>query len=177
MLKQDFEKNIIPDLKKRLNLDNNLAVPRIEKVVISMGVGEAKDNQQLLDSWIEDLSLITGQRPVICRAKKSVSGFKLRKNDPVGLKVTLRGRKMYDFLERLFNLVLPRLRDFRGLSAESFDREGNFNIGIPDQLVFPEVDVDKVKKQKGLQVTIVTNTKDIKKARLLLELMGLPFIS
>lgn len=175
MLAQRFKEEIIPELKKRLNLKNDLAVPRVEKVVINMGVGEAKDNQQLLEGWMEELALITGQRPVICRARKSVSGFKVRKNDPIGLKVTLRGKRMYDFLERLFNLVLPRLRDFRGLPMKSFDEQGNFNIGIPDQLVFPEIDVDEVKKQKGMQITIVTTTDDIEKAKVLLELMGLPF--
>lgn len=175
MLAQRFKKEIVPELKKRLGLKNDLAVPRVEKVVINMGVGEAKDNQQLLEEWMEELALITGQRPVICRARKSVSGFKVRKNDPIGLKVTLRGKRMYDFLEKLFNLVLPRLRDFRGLSLKSFDKQGNFSIGIPDQLVFPEIDVDKVKKQKGMQITIVTTTDDVEKAKILLELMGLPF--
>ena len=175
MLKEEWQEKIVPELKKRLGVANDLAVPRVEKVVVNMGVGEAKDNPQLLEAWMKDLALITGQKPKICRARKSVSGFKLRKNEPVGLKVTLRGKRMYDFLERLFKLVLPRLRDFRGLSEKSFDTQANFNIGLPDQLVFPEIDIDKVKKPKGLQITIVTSTQEKEKAKVLLSLLGLPF--
>lgn len=175
MLMEKYQKEIVPLLKKKLGIDNDLAVPRVEKVVINMGVADAKDDRQLLEQFCQELAAITGQKPVVCRAKKSISGFKLRKGEPIGLKVTLRGKRMYHFLARLFHLALPRLRDFRGLSEDQFDREANFHLGLPEQTVFPEIDLDKVKKIKGFQVTIVTSTKDRKAARLLLSLLGLPF--
>jgi len=140
-----------------------------------MRVPEGKENRQAVDSAAKELELITGQKPQVCCAKKSVSGFKLRKGDPIGLKVTLRGKKMMDFLERLFSLALPRLRDFRGLPVQQFDGGGNFNIGLREQTVFSEVDLDEIKIIRGLQVTIVTNAKNVAEARLLLETLGLPF--
>lgn len=175
MLFQKYKSEIIPKLQEKLGIENPLALPRVVKVVVNMRVPEGKENKQVVDEAAEELRLITGQKPRVCRAKKSVSGFKLRKGDPIGLKVTLRGKRMYDFLEKLFFLVLPRLRDFKGLSVKQFDGSGNFNIGLREQTVFPEINVDKVKKTRGLQATIVTNTQDEEKAKVLLEVLGLPF--
>ena len=175
MLFQKYKTEIIPKLQKELGIKNPLALPRVTKVVINMRVPEGKENKQAVAEAAEELKLITGQQPKICRARQSVSGFKLRKGDPIGLKVTLRRKRMYDFLEKLFFLVLPRLRDFKGLSLSQFDGQGNFNIGLREQTVFPEVNLDKVRKTRGLQITIVTNTRDQKKAKVLLEVLGLPF--
>lgn len=175
MLFQNYKSEIIPRLQEKLGIKNPLALPRVVKVVVSMRVSEGKESKQILDQAAEELKLITGQKAKVCRARQSVSGFKLRKGDPIGLKVTLRGKRMYDFLEKLFFLVLPRLRDFRGLSIKQFDGNGNFNIGLREQVVFPEIDIDKIKKVRGLQVTIVTNTRDEEKARVLLAVLGLPF--
>ncbi len=175
MLFQNYKTEIVPKLKKKLGIKNPLALPRVIKVVINMRVPEGKENKQAVAEAIEELKLITGQHPKVCRARKSVSGFKLRKGDPIGLKVTLRGKRMYDFLEKLFFLVLPRLRDFKGLSLSQFDGQGNFNIGLREQTIFPEINLDKIKKTRGLQVTIVTNTQDQEKAKILLEVLGLPF--
>lgn len=175
MIFQDYRKKIIPKLKKELGIKNFLALPRVEKVVINMRVSEGKESKEAVEEAIEELGLISGQKPRICPARKSVSGFKLRKGDPIGLKVTLRGKRMEDFLKKLFSLVLPRLRDFRGLSPKQFDRGGNFNIGLREQVVFPEIDIDRVKKTRGLQITIVTRAKDRKKAEILLAALGLPF--
>jgi len=175
MLIEKYKKEIIPALKKELAIGNLMAVPKVDKVVINMGIAEAKDDRSLIDLFSGELEVITGQKAVACSAKKSISGFKLRKGQIIGLKVTLRGKRMYDFLERLFSLVLPRLRDFRGFSPKKFDQAGNYSIGLPEQIVFPEIDIDKVKKIKSLQVTIVTNTKEEKEAVALLKMMGLPF--
>lgn len=175
MLFQKYKSEIVPKLQEKLGINNPLALPRVVKVVINMRVPEGKENKQMIDEAIEELKLITGQKPRVCRAKKSVSGFKLRKGDPIGLKVTLRGKRMYDFLEKLFFLVLPRLRDFKGLSVNQFDSSGNFNIGLREQTIFPEINIDKIKKVRGLQVSIVTNTQDKEKAKILLEVLGLPF--
>jgi len=175
MLFQNYKSEIIPKLQKKLGIKNPLALPRVVKVVVNMRVSEGKENKQIVDEAAEELKLITGQKPKVCRAKQSVSGFKLRKGDPIGLKVTLRGKRMYDFLEKLFFLVLPRLRDFKGLPAKQFDGSGNFNIGLREQTVFPEINIDKIKKTRGLQVTIITNTQDEEKAKVLLEVLGLPF--
>ena len=176
MLFQNYKTEIVPELQKKLNIKNLLALPRVVKVVINMRISEAKEDKQVIDEATEELKLISGQRPVVCRARKSVSGFKLRKGDPIGLKVTLRGKKMYDFLEKLFFLVLPLLRDFKGLSLRQFDHNGNFNIGLEDQTVFPEINLDKVKKTRGLQITIVTSTKKKSEAESLLKVLGLPFV-
>lgn len=175
MLFQKYQDKIIPELKKELRIDNPLALPRVEKVVINMRIPEGKESKEAVTEAIEDLKIITGQGPRICRAKQAVSGFKLRKGDPIGLKVTLRKKRMYDFLDRLFNLVLPRLRDFRGIPVDQFDQAGNFNFSLREQTVFPEINLDKIKKERGLQVTIVTNTKDKAKAEVLLRILGLPF--
>jgi len=175
MLTEKYKKEIVPALKKQLAIKNPMAVPKVEKVVVNMGIAEAKDDRSLIDMFSAELETITGQKPSLCSAKKSISGFKLRKGQIIGLKVTLRGRRMYDFLERLFGLVLPRLRDFRGLSPEKFDQSANYSIGLPEQTVFPEIDIDKVKRIKSLQATIVTSTKSKEAATALLKLMGLPF--
>lgn len=175
MLAEKYKKEIVSTLKKELKIENPMAIPKVAKVVVNMGIAEAKDDRSLIDLFSSELETITGQKPFLCPARRSISGFKLRKGQVIGLKVTLRGKRMYAFLERLFNLVLPRLRDFRGLSPDKFDQAGNYNIGLPEQTVFPEIDIDKVKKIKGLQVTIVTNTKDKVKAKALLKHLGLPF--
>jgi len=176
MLQEKYKKEIVPVLKKELGIKNILALPRVEKIIVNMGVAEAKDDKGILNQYIEELAQITGQRPVPCQAKKSISGFKLRKGEVIGLKITLRGKRMYFFLERLLNLALPRLRDFRGLSRTQFDQSGNYTIGLSEQTVFPEIDIDKVKKIKGFQVTIVTSAKNQKEAELLLKLLGVPFV-
>ncbi len=175
MLADTFYKKILPELQQKLNKKNPLAVPRIEKVVVNMRIGEAKEDKAVIDQASQELALITGQKPKFCQAKKSISGFKLRKGDIIGLKVTLRGRRMYDFLERLFVLTLPRLRDFRGLPLKGFDSSANYTIGLKEQLVFPEIQPDKIKKERGLEVTIVTSTKDRNEAKTLLESMGAIF--
>ncbi len=172
---KDYKTKVETQLKEALKINNSLALPRVEKTIISVKLGEAKDNREIVDEASLIILAITGQKPLVCSAKKSISSFKLRQGDPAGLKVTLRGKRMYDFLERFFVLVLPRLRDFRGLPEKSFDGAGNFNIGLTDSTVFPEVDVNKIKKIFGLQITIVTNTKDKEKAKILLASLGLPF--
>jgi large subunit ribosomal protein L5 len=148
---------------------------RVEKVVVNIGLGEAAHDKNVIEVASRDLMAITGQKPVICRARASISGFKIRKGDPVGLKVTLRGKRMRDFLTKLFTIVLPRLRDFQGVSLKSFDGRGNYSLGIPEQIVFPEIDYSKIDKIRGLEITIVTNTGSDDKAKELLELMGMPF--
>jgi large subunit ribosomal protein L5 len=152
-----------------------MQVPRIEKVVINMGVGEAVQNPKALDGAVEDLTLISGQKPVITRAKKSIAGFKVREGMPIGAKVTLRGERMYHFLDKLINVALPRVRDFRGVSPKSFDGRGNYNLGLKEQLIFPEISYDKVDKVRGMDVVIVTSAKTDEEARELLTLMGMPF--
>ena len=150
-------------------------IPRLEKVVVNMGVGEAIQNPKLLDAAVNDLSVITGQKPIITRAKKSIANFKLRAGMPIGCKVTLRGQRMYDFLEKLFNVALPRVRDFRGVSPRSFDGRGNYSLGVREQLIFPEIDYDQVEKIRGLDIVIVTSAKNDEEARELLRLLGIPF--
>lgn len=167
------------DITKKLQekfpeIKNPFALPKLEKVAINMRVAEARENQAVLDAAAAELAAIVGQKPKICRAKKSISGFKLRQNDPLALKVTLRGKRMFDFVERLFNLVMPRLRDFKGLPQSSFDGGGNFNIGLKDHTVFPEIDVNKVGKGRGMQITLVTKAKNQEEAKVLLEVLGLP---
>ncbi|OGK39632.1 50S ribosomal protein L5 [Candidatus Roizmanbacteria bacterium RIFCSPHIGHO2_12_FULL_44_10] len=170
-----YNKEILPQLKQELKVDNIFIVPRIEKVVINIGCGEAATDKKVIDRALEDLTLISGQKPLIAKARKSVAAFKIRKDLPIGVKVTLRGKRMYDFLEKLFKIVLPIIRDFRGIPAKSFDGQGNVSIGFSDQTLFPEIDYDKIDKIRGLEITIVTSSRDDQHARKLLEKMGLKF--
>jgi large subunit ribosomal protein L5 len=174
-LRVRFESEIKPALMKEFALDNPMAVPRINKIVVNMGVGEATQNAKVLDPAANELGQITGQRPVITRAKKSIAAFKVREGMPIGAMVTLRGDRMYEFLDRLVNVALPRVRDFRGVSTKSFDGRGNYTVGLRDQLIFPEIDYAKVDKLKGMNVTIVTTAKSDEQARALLRHMGMPF--
>ena len=174
-LKERFEKEIAPALMKEFELDNPMAVPRLHKIVINMGVGEATQNAKLLDPAANELGQITGQKPVVTRAKKSIAAFKVREGMPIGAMVTLRGPRMYEFLDRLLNVALPRVRDFRGVSTKSFDGRGNYTLGLRDQLVFPEIDYAKVDKLKGMNVTIVTTARSDDQARTLLRHLGMPF--
>lgn len=173
---EKYQNEVIPALQKELRVKSVMAVPRVVKVVLNVGLKEAKDDKKVLDTVGEQLMNISGQKPKICRAKKSIAGFKLGKNQPIGLSVTLRGKRAFDFLEKLFAIVLPRVRDFNGVSPDSFDGNGNFSLGIAEQTVFAEIDFAKVEKNIGLEVTIVTNTKDDDKAKLLLEKLGMPFV-
>jgi large subunit ribosomal protein L5 len=166
----------VPTLLKEFGLRNIMEVPRVEKIIINVGVGEALDNARALDAAVEDISVISGQRPVVTKAKKSIAGFKLREGRSIGVKVTLRGEKMWSFLDRLMNVALPRTRDFRGISPNSFDGRGNFTLGISEQLIFPEINYDKIDKIRGFEVTIVTTAPDDQQARRLLHLLGIPFI-
>src|SRR5438874_9056627 len=174
-LRVRFEKEIKPALMKEFELTNPMAVPRLNKVVVNMGLGEATQNAKLLDPATHDLGQITGQKPVVTRAKKSIAAFKVREGMPIGAMVTLRGDRMYEFLDRLVNVVLPRVRDFRGVSTKAFDGRGNYTIGLHDQLIFPEIDYAKVDQLKGMNVTIVTTARDDNQARALLKHMGMPF--
>ncbi len=170
-----YKKEIVEELQKELSLGNKMAVPKLEKVVINIGSGEAIQNSKVLDSAKQELSLITGQWPAVGRAKKSISTFKLRKGYAIACYTTIRGKRMYEFLDRLFNIVLPRVRDFRGVSIRSFDGRGNYTIGLKDQLVFPEIDYTKVEKSRGMNITIVTSAKTDEIARALLTKLGMPF--
>jgi len=174
-LKEKYSIEVVPQLKARLNYDNIMQVPKLEKIVLSIGLGEAIQNPKALESAEGDLAIISGQHPVITRAKKSVASFKLRTGMPIGMMVTLRGKRMYDFFDRLVSVVLPRFRDFRGVSRDSFDGQGNYNLGMREQIAFPEINYDKVDKVRGLQVTIITTAKNDGEAVSLLELMGMPF--
>lgn len=174
-LEEQYWTEVAPQLKARSGYDNIMQVPRLEKIVLSIGLGEATQDPKALESAEKHLGMISGQRPVTTRAKKSISAFKLRAGVPIGMMVTLRGKRMYDFFDKLVSVVLPRLRDFRGLSRDSFDGRGNYNMGMREQIVFPEIDYDKVDKIRGLEVTIVTTAKSDDEARDLLELMGMPF--
>jgi large subunit ribosomal protein L5 len=173
-LHERYQKDVIPALTKRFNYKNRMAVPRVEKVTVNIGLGEASQNIKLLDTAAQELGLITGQKPVITRAKKSIANFKIRKGMPIGCMVTLRGERMYEFLDRLTNIVLPRVRDFKGLPSNSFDGRGNFTLGIRDQLVFPEIDYTRVDKIKGMNVTITTSAHTDEEGRELLKLLGVP---
>jgi len=175
MLANDFSQKIVPQLMKKLNRANAMAVPRVDKVVVNMGIASFRDDKNAVEEAKNELAQITGQHPQLRRARKAISGFHLRRNEPIGLKVTLRRRKMYDFIEKLFRLVLPRLRDFHGLSLQSFDKYGNYTLGISEQIVFPEMSPDKVRRIKGLEITIVTSTQDAKEAQILLESLGAIF--
>ena len=174
-LKEQYQNEIVDALTKKFGYKNIMEVPKLDKVVINMGVGEAKDNAKLLDSAIADLEKITGQKAVVCRARKSVANFKLREGMAIGCKVTLRGEKMYEFLDRLVNLALPRVRDFRGVSADSFDGRGNYALGIKEQIIFPEIEYDKIDKVRGMDVIITTTAKTDEEARELLRLFNMPF--
>ena len=174
-LKERFKKEIAPALAKELGASNPMAVPRLHKVVVNMGVGEATQNTKVLDPLVRDLTEITGQKPVITKAKKSIAAFKVREGMSIGAMVTLRGDRMFEFLDRLINIALPRVRDFRGVSTKSFDGRGNYTLGLRDQLIFPEIDYSKVEKLKGMNVTIVTTARDDNQARALLKHLGMPF--
>jgi large subunit ribosomal protein L5 len=170
-----YQKEIAPALMKEFGWTNPMAVPKVEKVIINMGVGEATQNAKVLDPAVNELGQITGQKPVVTRAKKSIAAFKVREGMPIGAMVTLRGDRMYEFLDRLLNVALPRVRDFRGVSTKSFDGRGNYTLGLRDQLIFPEIDYAKVDKMKGMNVTIVTTAKSDDEGRALLKHMGMPF--
>jgi large subunit ribosomal protein L5 len=174
-LKERFRKEVALVLMKEFELDNPMAVPHLHKIVVNMGVGEATQNAKVLDPAVNELGQITGQRPVVTKAKKSIAAFKVRAGMPIGAMVTLRGDRMYEFFDRLVNIVLPRVRDFRGVSTKAFDGRGNYTIGLHDQLIFPEIDYAKVDKLKGMNVTIVTTARDDNQARALLKHLGMPF--
>jgi large subunit ribosomal protein L5 len=174
-LKGRYQKEIRPALQKELGLDNLMAVPRLEKIVLNMGLGEATQNVKIMDPLVADLASIAGQKPVTTKAKKSIAAFKVREGMPIGAMVTLRGDIMYEFLDRLISVALPRVRDFKGVSTKSFDGRGNYTLGMRDQLIFPEVDYARVDKLKGMNVTIVTTAKDDNQARALLRQFGIPF--
>ena len=174
-LKDLYKDEIVDAMIKKFGYKNIMEVPKLDKIVINMGVGEAKENAKVLDSAVKDLETITGQQVVLTRAKNSVANFKIREGMPIGCKTTLRGEKMYDFMDRLVNLALPRVRDFRGVSADSFDGRGNYALGVKEQLIFPEIEYDKVEKVRGMDVIVVTTAKTDEEARELLRLFGMPF--
>jgi large subunit ribosomal protein L5 len=174
-LKARFQKEVAPTLMKEFDLKNPMAVPHLHKIVVNMGVGEATQNAKVLDPAVNELGQITGQKPVITRAKKSIAAFKVREGQAIGAMVTLRGDRMYEFFDRLVNVVLPRVRDFKGVSTKSFDGRGNYTLGLHDQLIFPEIDYAKVDKQKGMNVTIVTTARSDDQSRALLRHLGMPF--
>ena len=174
-LKEQYQNEIVDALTKKFGYKNIMEVPKLEKVVINMGVGEAKDNAKLLDSAVADLEKITGQKAVICKAKKSVANFKLRDGQIIGVKVTLRAEKMYEFVDRLFNVAFPRVRDFRGINPNSFDGRGNYSTGLKEQLIFPEIEYDKIDKVRGMDIKFITTSKNYEEAKDLLSLMGAPF--
>ena len=174
-LRDIYKSQVVPALQKKFNYANQMAVPRMEKVVISMGIGKAVADKKFLDNGIKDLTVIAAQKPLICAAKKSVSNFKVRSGDKTGLKVTLRRERMYEFMDRLINLAIPRVRDFRGLSPKSFDGRGNYSMGLDEQSVFPEIDAGKIENQQGMNVTFVTTARTNEEGRELLRLFGMPF--
>jgi large subunit ribosomal protein L5 len=174
-LREHYLKQVVPQLKKEFNYDNPMAVPKIEKISLNIGLGEATGNSKLMDGAVNELGAISGQRPVVTKAKKSIAAFKLREGMPIGCMVTLRGDRMYEFLDRLMNVALPRVRDFRGVSPKSFDGRGNYTLGLKDQLIFPEIDYNKVEKLKGMNVCITTTAKTDAEGLALLKHMGMPF--
>ncbi len=174
-LKDEYKANVAPALMKKYNYKSVMQIPKLDKVVINVGCGEARDNAKIIDAIVSDLSQITGQRPVVCKARKSVANFKLREGMPIGAKVTLRGEKMYEFIDRLFNAALPRVRDFRGINPNSFDGRGNYSMGVKEQLIFPEIEYDKIDKVRGMDIIFVTTANTDEEARELLSLMGAPF--
>ena len=174
-LKDTYKGEVAPSLMKKFSYKSVMQIPKLDKVIINVGCGEARENTKVIDAIMNDLSLITGQKPVTCKAKKSVANFKLREGMPIGVKVTLRGEKMYEFVDRLFSLALPRVRDFRGINPNSFDGRGNYSMGVKEQLIFPEIDYDKIDKVRGMDICFVTTAKTDEEARELLTLMGAPF--
>lgn len=176
-LMERYQKEIVPELAKRLGRKNPLSLPRLEKIVVNMGVGKALQDKKYLEEAVDALSLITGQKPVVTRARKSVAGFRVRRGMAIGCMVTLRRRRMYEFLDRLISLALPRVRDFRGLNPKAFDGHGNYNLGLSEQFVFPELNPDRYSRPQGMNITIVTTTESDEEARLLLQLLGMPFRS
>ena len=174
-LRNRYEKEVVAALKKEFGYDNVMAIPKLRKVVVNMGLGEATQNAKIVDTGVDELARITGQKPVITRAKKSISQFKVRKGMPIGTMVTLRGERMWEFLDRLISVALPRVRDFRGVSPRGFDGRGNYTLGLKDQLLFPEIDYMKVDKARGMNISVVTTAKTDEESRKLLQLLGMPF--
>jgi large subunit ribosomal protein L5 len=174
-LKERYKNEVVPALKKSLKIDNIMQMPRVSKVVVNIGVGEALDNAKALDAAVGDMTQITGQKPVVTKARKSIAAFKLREGRSIGVRVTLRGERMWSFLDRLMNIALPRVRDFRGISSDAFDGRGNYTLGLREQLVFPEIEYDKIDKLRGLEITIVTTARTDDEGRQLLQLLGMPF--
>ena len=174
-LKDFYKQEAAPALMKKFNYESVMQIPKLDKIVVNVGAGEAKENAKVIDTISADLAAITGQKPMVCKAKKSVANFKLRAGMNIGLKVTLRGERMYEFMDRLFNVALPRVRDFRGINPNSFDGRGNYNLGVREQLIFPEIDFDKVDKVRGMDICFVTTAATDEEARELLALMGAPF--
>ncbi|MEX2247458.1 MAG: 50S ribosomal protein L5 [Dehalococcoidia bacterium] len=174
-LKERYRAEIVPELMREFSYHNVMQVPRVEKVTVNIGLGEAKDNARAVESATADIATITGQRPIVTRAKKAIANFKIRENMPVGVAVTLRGDRMYEFLDRMLNAALPRIRDFHGVPTKAFDGRGNFSLGVREQLIFPEIDYDKVDRIRGMQVNIVTTARTDEEGRRLLEMMGMPF--
>jgi large subunit ribosomal protein L5 len=174
-LKERYQKEVAPAVAKEFGITNPMAIPRVSKVVLNMGMGEAIANAKILDTAADELRAITGQKPVITKAKKSIASFKLRQGMPIGVMVTLRGERMYEFLDRLVSIALPRVRDFRGISPKAFDGRGNYTIGVREQLIFPEIDFNKVDKLRGMNITIITTARDDEQARALLKGLGMPF--
>ncbi len=174
-LKETYMSEVAPALMKKFEYKSVMQIPKLDKIVLNVGCGEARENSKVIDAIVSDLSQITGQKPIICHAKKSVANFKLREGMPIGVKVTLRGDRMYEFLDRFFNLALPRVRDFRGINPNSFDGRGNYAMGIKEQLIFPEIDYDKIDKVRGMDIIMVTTANTDEEARELLKLMGAPF--
>lgn len=174
-LKEVYSSEVAPALMKKFEYDSVMQIPKLDKIVLNVGCGEARENSKVVDSIINDLTQIAGQKPIVCKAKKSVANFKLREGMPIGVKVTLRGDRMYEFLDRFFNLSLPRVRDFRGINPNSFDGRGNYAMGIKEQLIFPEIDYDKIDKVRGMDICFVTTATTDEEARELLKLMGAPF--
>ena len=175
LLREHYEKEVVPALMKKFNYKSVMQVPKLEKIVINIGLGDVKENPKSLDNAVAELAMITGQKPIITKARKSIAAFKLREGVNVGCKVTLRATKMYDFAHKLFNVALPRVRDFRGLSKNSFDGRGNYSLGIKEQLIFPEIEYDKIDKTRGMDIIVVTTAKTDEEARELLTLLGMPF--
>jgi large subunit ribosomal protein L5 len=175
ILKERYQNEITPALMKSLQLSNTMEVPRIRKVIVNVGVGEALDNAKALDAAVADIVQITGQKPIVTKARKSIANFKLREGRQIGVKVTLRGDRMWAFLDRLMNVALPRVRDFRGISANAFDGRGNYTLGLREQLVFPEIDYDKIDKLRGMEISIVTTARNDEEGRQLLQMLGMPF--
>lgn len=175
-LKDYYNSTVTPAMMKKFGYQNVMQIPKLDKVVVNVAAGEAKDNAKVIDAIMNDLSLITGQKPVVCRAKKSVANFKLREGMPIGVKVTLRGEKMYEFVYKLFNVSFPRVRDFRGINGNSFDGKGNYSTGIKEQLIFPEIEYDKIDKVRGMDINFITTAQTDEEAKELLTLLGAPFI-